>query len=161
GLRPFDSPSETPQLRSMPRHSSRARRIVTIAVLAALASCGPPNGPREEEKTGALGQAIAAAEHQSAGGYAGTTPPIAARARSALAGAPSVVMKFDRPKVTYEDPLYSALSRALDRYPAAAFDVVLAMPALVAGADAEEATARGERRIEDVVLLMTDIGLPA
>jgi hypothetical protein len=71
------------------------------------------------------------------------------------------VIRFDRAPILYEDTLYSALTRALERYPAAAFDVVLAMPPIPRGADIEEATLRSERRIEDVVLLMTDMGLPA
>ncbi|MFO1186102.1 MAG: hypothetical protein U1E87_00745 [Alphaproteobacteria bacterium] len=68
--------------------------------------------------------------------------------------------RFNKRQVSYQDTLYSALTRALERYPAAAFDIVLAMPALSASANARRQPSAGERRIEDVVLLMTDMGMP-
>jgi hypothetical protein len=92
----------------------------------------------------------------------GVTTGVAAvgASNAARAAMPYIVIRFDRRHVTYEDALYSALSRAFERYPAAAFDIVLAMPPLEAGARVDEATARGERHIEEVVLLMTDMGMP-
>src|SRR3546814_6499297 len=38
------------------------------------------------------------------------------------------VIRFDRPNVQYEQPLYSAVSRALERRPDAFFDVVAVSP---------------------------------
>jgi hypothetical protein len=132
-----------------------------LVLAAGLAACGPPTHPHQDQKTGDLGRAMVAADQRPwlAKPVGSGAPPVVAP-RTPEAGAPYVTIKFDREKVTYDDALYSALSRAVERYPAVAFDVVLAMPSLPANADATEATLRGERRIEDVVLLMTDIGLP-
>ncbi len=146
-----------------PFHAARRRPVLAFAAVLALSACGPPDHPREEPKTGDLGRAMAEAKDQP-----WLAKPVGVTGASAVfapgstnAGPVYVTIRFDREKVTYDDTLYSALSRAIERYPAAAFDVVLAMPPLAANADAEEATARGERRVEDVVLLMTDIGVPA
>lgn len=155
----------TPQAPPAMDQPKRLWRLIPALAVFALAACGPPDEPRQEARTGALGYAIAEAQRQQSvatpAGLTGAAPAVDEREASRDQPIPYVVIRFDRPKITYEDALYSALSRALDRYPAAAFDVVLAMPPLVAGANAEEATARGERRMEDIVLLMTDIGLPS
>jgi hypothetical protein len=137
--------------------AAQPAQILVLCFL--LVACDPPpEGPRQETETGALGLAIVQAGQPGQGLTAGVA---AVGARSAARAAiPYIVIRFDRRHVTYEDALYSALSRALERYPAAAFDIVLAMPPLAADAGVDEATARGERHIEEVVLLMTDMGMP-
>lgn len=129
-----------------------------LFVLLPLAACGPPEQPRPESKQGALGRAMEEARRTPLGFTAAVQAVRAATGSEAPL--PYVVIRFNKRQVSYQDTLYSALTRALERYPAAAFDIVLAMPSLAPGANAEEATARGERRIEDVVLLMTDMGMP-
>ena len=74
---------------------------------------------------------------------------------------PYVVIRHDRPNIVFEDALYTALSRALNRYPDARFDVVLALPPTRPDGDPLSALAVGERQIEEVVWAMTDMGLPA
>lgn len=137
----------------------RIRFAAAAALLVALtAACGPPEQPRRETKEGALGRAMEEARRTPLG-FTAAVSQVRAMTGSE-APIPYVVIRFNKRQVSYQDTLYSALTRALERYPAAAFDIVLAMPALSAGANAEEATQRGERRIEDVVLLMTDMGMP-
>lgn len=83
------------------------------------------------------------------------------RAEAAARRPAYIVIRYDRPHVVYEDALYVALTKALDRYPEAEFDLVLAIPTMPTRANPREALARGERQIEDVVLAMTDMGMPA
>lgn len=145
----------------MGRHNILASMAYPAALFGALllAACGPPEQPRQEAKPGALGRAMDEARRTPLGFTAAVSAVRTATGNEAPI--PYVVIRFSKRQVSYQDALYSALNRALERYPAAAFDIVLAMPPLAAGANAEEATARGERRIEDVVLLMTDMGMPA
>ena len=122
-----------------------------LSLLGALAlgSCGQQGAPQDRAEPGALGRALA----QSGQGTTGALPPSASQ--------PYIVIRFDRPGITFADTLFTAMSRALDRYPGANFDVVLAMPPLSPTADPEEAMREGEQHIEDVVLAMTDMGLPS
>lgn len=74
---------------------------------------------------------------------------------------PLVVIRFDRPKVSYEDALYTAVKSALDRRPGATFDLMGVAPvASTPGATAlGETTAR--RNAEIVQRTLTQMGLPA
>jgi len=135
-----------------PLPSRRAAWLTALGLGAALmlGSCGAPQQPQDHAPQGALGRALAAE------GRTGAT------ARPARPDAsPYIVIRFDRPGITFDDTLYSALSRALERYPSAQFDVILAMPPLAPHGDPEEALRLGEQHIEDVVLTMTDMGLPS
>ena len=125
------------------------RPALWLAAALALGSCGQPATPQDRAEPGALGKALARSEGNTGALPASQTPR------------PYIVIRFDRPGITFADALYSAMSRALDRYPSAAFDVVLAMPPLSPTADPDEAMRLGEQHIEDVVLAMTDMGLPS
>ena len=70
---------------------------------------------------------------------------------------PLVVIRFDRTEVGYEQPLYSALTQALERRPSAMFDVVAVSPAT--GRAGPAATAK--RHAERVLRSMADMGMPA
>ena len=143
------------------RDISIGSRLAFAAFLTlAAAGCGKSNHPAQKVPRGALGEAM----HNG-----GVSVPLPEGLSGAVpqghsgpaAPAPYVSIRFDRARPAYEDTLYSALVRALDRYPAAEFDIVLAMPPLAVGGAADEATTRAEARIEEVVLLMSDMGLPA
>lgn len=67
---------------------------------------------------------------------------------------PLVVIRFDRPDVAYEPQLYQALSRALERRPDAAFDLVAVSPT---GGNPSAA----RRNADTVFQSMTNMGLPA
>ncbi|HTZ77935.1 MAG TPA: hypothetical protein VMC10_08500 [Stellaceae bacterium] len=74
---------------------------------------------------------------------------------------PLMVIRFDRPNVAYEQALYNAVSRALERRPGAAFDVVAVAPAR--GTPGQEAlsTTTSKRNADAVVRSLTNMGLPA
>jgi hypothetical protein len=71
-----------------------------------------------------------------------------------------MVIRFDKPNVAYEQALYSAVSRALDRRPGATFDVVAISRG---GGNANQSalnTSNTKRNAESVVRSLTNMGLP-
>ncbi len=73
---------------------------------------------------------------------------------------PLVVIRFDRPKPSYEQALYTAVSRALERRPQAVFDVVAVATTKGNQAQAALAQTNSKRQAEQVVRSLTDMGLP-
>jgi hypothetical protein len=71
-----------------------------------------------------------------------------------------VVIRFDRPNVQYEQPLYSAVSRALERRPDAFFDVVAVSPQASNTGRAALDTNAARRNAQGVLRALTDMGLP-
>jgi hypothetical protein len=92
------------------------------------------------------GAAVAAAAGSGTG-----AEPAAATPRK-----PLVVIRFDRPDVSYDQPLYAAVNSALERKPEAMFDLVAVAPT---GAAANATAAR--RNAENVLRSLTAMGLPA
>lgn len=95
--------------------------------------------------------------------YAG---PVAAAPSSApgsglATGRPLVVIRFDRPNVQYEQALYEAVSRALERRPSAAFDLVAVAPAGGTPAEVALNSNNARRNAETVLRTLTNMGLPA
>ncbi len=81
--------------------------------------------------------------------------------RSALERKPLVVIRFDRPNVSYEQALYSAVSRALERRPGATFDLVAVAPNSGTPAQVTLNTDASKRNAENVLRSLTNMGLPA
>ncbi len=74
---------------------------------------------------------------------------------------PLVVIRFDRPNVAYEQALYQAVSRAIERRPNASFDLVaVSAPGTNAGERAL-GVAGSRRNAEQVLRSLTEMGLPA
>ena len=73
---------------------------------------------------------------------------------------PLVVIRFDRPNVDYEQPLYNAVSRALQRRPNAMFDLVAVSPNTGNPARAALAGTEAKRNAERVLRSLADMGLP-
>ena len=73
---------------------------------------------------------------------------------------PLVVIRFDRPNVSYEQALYSALSGALSRRPGATFDLVAVAPQSGNAAEVTSAQNRSKRDAERVLRSMSEMGLP-
>jgi hypothetical protein len=74
---------------------------------------------------------------------------------------PLVVIRFNRDDIDYEQPLYQAVSAALDRRPEAVFDLVAVSPA---GGDQTATTVAANRartNAERVLRTLIDMGLPA
>jgi hypothetical protein len=79
----------------------------------------------------------------------------------ASAGAPLVVIKFDRPDVDYQQILYAALNQALQSRPSAGFEVVAVSPSRGNAASVQIAQTTARRHAQDVMRSMTDMGVPA
>jgi hypothetical protein len=79
----------------------------------------------------------------------------------ARGGRPLVVIKFDRQNVAYQQPLYTAVSQALDRRPDATFEIVAVTPNRGNAGQVALASTAARRNAEAVYRSLTDMGLPA
>jgi hypothetical protein len=107
-------------------------------------------------------RSAASARTPPARAAASRTAPPAPRSAAAPAAAPAgrrplVTIRFDRPNPAYEQPLYTAVSRALERRPSAMFDLVAVAPSR--GSQAAMTRARSE--VQQVLRTLTDMGLPS
>ena len=91
---------------------------------------------------------------------AGRSGNIAARPISTAGKRPLVVIRFDRAKVPYQQALYNAVSRVLERRPSAIFDLVAVAP--TAGGTAKMAlnSNKARRHAEEVLRALIEMGLP-
>jgi hypothetical protein len=74
---------------------------------------------------------------------------------------PLVVIRFDRPNVQYEQPLYDAISRALDRKPETAIDLVAVHPRTGSPAQVILNSTAARRNAESVLRTLVEMGLPS
>ena len=86
---------------------------------------------------------------------------IAARPMDTIGARPLVVIRFDRAKVPYQQALYNAVSRVLERRPAAVFDLVAVAPAAGGTARVALNSNKARRHAEAVLRSLIDMGLPA
>jgi hypothetical protein len=90
-----------------------------------------------------------------------TTLSIAVKNGELLGSSPLVVIRFDRPNVEFEQALYTAVTRALERRPQAAFDLVAVAPTGGNTATVARAANTARRNAENVLRSLTSMGLPA
>ncbi len=102
-----------------------------------------------------LNQAMVA----SAGGAGGlrSMPP---RPSNTTGRQPLVVIRFDRPNVPYQQALYTAVSRVLERRPNATFDLVAVAPTLGGKARSALNKTKSRRYAEGVMRALVEMGLP-
>ena len=81
-------------------------------------------------------------------------------AGTAAARRPLVVIRFDRPVVEYEQPLFTAVSEALDRRPNATFELVAVAPEAGTPAQVALSASRARRNAEEVLRTLSAMGLP-
>jgi hypothetical protein len=74
---------------------------------------------------------------------------------------PLVVIRFDRPKVDYEQALYGAVSKALERKPDASFDLVAVSATKGSAAEAAINATSARKNAEAVLRSLNSMGLPA
>jgi len=74
---------------------------------------------------------------------------------------PLVVIRFDRPNVPYQEPLFTAVREALNRRPGAVFDVVSIVPQRGTPAQVALNANQARRNAEQVVQNLTQMGLPS
>jgi len=115
------------------------------------------SGVRSGEIYGAslVNQAMVA----SAGG-AGGLRAMAPRPRNTTGRRPLVVIRFDRPNVPYQQALYTAVSRVLERRPNATFDLVAVAPSLGGKARSALNKTKSRRYAESVLRALVEMGLP-
>jgi hypothetical protein len=93
-----------------------------------------------------------------------SSTPSVAPSRAAAPSAddrPLVVIRFDQPDVAYEQPLYTAVSRALERKPSATFTVMAVAPNAGTAAQVAVNTNASRQNAENVLRSLTNMGLPA
>ncbi len=73
---------------------------------------------------------------------------------------PLVVIRFDRPNVPYQQALYNAVSRVLERRPNAHFDLVAVAPSGGGAARVALNTNKARRFVEGVLRSLMEMGLP-
>ena len=108
-----------------------------------------------------FGPSLSSRAFASAAPLASRAPAASGESFAVANRRPLVVIRFDRPDVPYEQALYSALARALERRPDSRFDLVAVSP--VRGGAAEQALDRSNARkfAEAVLRTLTEMGLPA
>lgn len=91
----------------------------------------------------------------------GAAPQAGNPAQAAAGRRPLMVIRFDRANPAYEQALYTAVSRALERSPAANFDLVAVAPSRGGQSQAALAASTARRQAETVMRSLADMGLPA
>lgn len=86
--------------------------------------------------------------------------PIAGKPMDTSGRRPLVVIRFDRDKVPYQQALYNAVGKVLERRPNAAFDLVAVAPASGGPARVALNSTKARRHAEDVLRSLTEMGLP-
>ena len=71
-----------------------------------------------------------------------------------------MIIRFDRDDVAYEQPLYRAVSEALNRRPQAVFDLVAVSPSRGNPAERQIAANRARDHAEEVLRTLVNLGLP-
>lgn len=74
---------------------------------------------------------------------------------------PLVVIRFDQPNVDYQQPLYTAVSRALERKPSATFTIQAVAPNAGSAAQVALNNNASRQNAENVLRSLTNMGLPA
>jgi hypothetical protein len=72
---------------------------------------------------------------------------------------PLVKIRFDKPEVNYEQPVYMAVNEALQRYPNARFELVAVHPTAGNAAQVAIESTRARRNAEKVLRTLTQMGL--
>ena len=85
----------------------------------------------------------------------------AAPAAPGASDRPLVVIRFDQANVDYEQPLYTAVSRALERKPSATFTIQAVAPNAGSAAQVAVNTNASRQNAENVLRSLTNMGLPA
>jgi hypothetical protein len=112
-----------------------------------------------------LGSSLSNRAFATAAPVASASPaarPTAAQSRpAAVAGRrPLVVIRFDRPNVAYQQALYTAVNKALQRRPQAGFDLVAVAAAKGSPAQVTVASNKAKRSAESVLRSLSEMGLP-
>ena len=86
--------------------------------------------------------------------------PIAGKPMDTSGRRPLVVIRFDRDKVPYQQALYNAVGKVLERRPDASFDLVAVAPSSGGPARVALNSTKARRHAEDVLRSLVEMGLP-
>ncbi len=117
-------------------------------------------------KNGELyGGSLANRAYRAVSGDASNSPAVVGAGRGPIASAdgrqPLVVIRFDRPDPPYQQALYTAIARALERRPQAQFDLVAVTANQGTTGQAAINQNQSRRNAERVLRTLTDMGLPS
>lgn len=73
---------------------------------------------------------------------------------------PLVKIRFDRPDVSYEEPVYMAMTEAMEKYPESRFEIVAVHPGEGNSAQVAIESTKSRRNAERVLRTLTQMGLP-
>ncbi|HEY3919377.1 MAG TPA: hypothetical protein VGL83_16425 [Stellaceae bacterium] len=132
-----------------------------LVTLALAIQNGQLYGPSLANRQFASTAAPAAAAPRPAPRAAAPAPSRSGAAPASTEGQPLVVIRFDQPNVDYEQPLYTAVSRALERKPSATFTIQAVAPNAGSAADVAVNTNASRQNAENVLRSLTNMGLPA
>lgn len=107
-----------------------------------------------------LGSSLSNRAFASAAPVASSGLPSSPLAAAGGARRPLVVIRFDRANVQFEQPLYNAVSRALQRKPNALFDLVAVAPSRGSTARVALSSSASKKNAETVLRSLADMGLP-
>ncbi len=108
-----------------------------------------------------FGQSLANRAFAPSSSASGAPQQLGAGGAAQTGRRPLVVIRFDNPKVEYEQALYTAMKGALDRRPDATFEVMAVAP--LKGSPSQTATkaTSSKRNADKVLRSLTSMGLPA
>jgi len=117
-------------------------------------------------KNGELyGGSLANRAYRAVSGDASNSPAVVGAGRGPIASAdgrqPLVVIRFDRPDPPYQQALYTAIARALERRPQAQFDLVAVTANQGTTGQSAINQNQSRRNAERVLRTLTDMGLPS
>jgi len=124
---------------------------------------GPSLANRSFQTTGPAAPSVASSSslRQNAPQRAAAAPVPSRGATAAVDDRPLVVIRFDQPDVAYEQPLYTAVSRALERKPTATFTIQAVAPNAGSPSQVAVNTNASRQNAENVLRALTNMGLPA
>lgn len=102
----------------------------------------------------------------AAGGYAAPSvspmaqPAVMAPSTPAMPTRPLAKIRFDKPNVNYQQPVYNAIQDAMQRYPNARFELIAVHPTAGNAAQMAIESTRARRNAEDVLRTLTQMGVP-
>ena len=134
-----------------------------LTALALAIQNGQLPGPSVAGRPVASAVAVAAAPGAAAPRAAAPAPSrsSAAPAAASPSDRPLVVIRFDQPNVDYEQPLYTAVSRALERKPGATFTIQAVSPNASSAAEVASNTKASRENATKVLHSLTEMGMPA
>lgn len=109
-----------------------------------------------------LGRSLSSSAYGASSPIASAAPMASSMPMPSAAGGrrPLVVIRFDRPNVSYQQALYTAVNRALQRRPQAGFDLVAVAPMQGSPAGATVAMSKAKHNAEAVLRSLSEMGLP-